>query len=156
MPWFSLSIFDSLFSKVYLLIVHCHQGSYILVEGEAARQIIYKIEYVTVWWYRREDGQSFSHVWLFETPWTVASQAPLSMGFPRQEYWSMLPFPSPENLLNPRIKLVSLASPTVAGRFFTTRATWEALGGNGRGLINKRIGHAAIHGWMSQEEVASM
>ena len=98
---------------------------------------------------------TFSHVWLFETPWTVASQAPLSMGFPRQEYWSMLPFPSPENLLNPRIKLVSLASPTLAGRFFTTRATWEALGGNGRGLINKRIGHAAIHGWMSQEEVAS-
>ena len=36
----------------------------------------------------------FSHVWLFVTPWTVAHQAPLSMGFSRQEYWSELPFPS--------------------------------------------------------------
>ena len=38
------------------------------------------------------------------TPWTVARQAPLSMGFPRQEYWSGLPFPSPRHLLNPRIE----------------------------------------------------
>ena len=38
------------------------------------------------------------------TLWTVAHQAPLSMGFPRQEYWSGLPFPSPEDLLNPGIK----------------------------------------------------
>ena len=48
--------------------------------------------------------QSFSHVRLCETPWTVAHQAPLSIGFPRQEYWSGLPFPSPGNLPNPRIK----------------------------------------------------
>ena len=40
----------------------------------------------------------FSHVWLFATPWTVAYQAPLSMGFPKQEYWSRLPFPSPSGL----------------------------------------------------------
>ena len=39
-----------------------------------------------------------SHVWLFATLWTVAHQAPLSMGFPRQEYWSGLPFPPPGNL----------------------------------------------------------
>ena len=39
--------------------------------------------------------QSVSHVWLFVTPWTVALQAPLSVGFPRQEYWSALPTPSP-------------------------------------------------------------
>ena len=38
---------------------------------------------------------SYCCVWLFETQWTVAIQAPLSMGFPRQEYWSGLPFPSP-------------------------------------------------------------
>ena len=38
-------------------------------------------------------------------PWTVAHQAPLSMGFPRQEYWSGLPFPSPGDLPDPRIKL---------------------------------------------------
>ena len=43
----------------------------------------------------------FSRVWLFATPWTVAYQAPLSMGFSRQEYWSGLPFPSPGDLPNP-------------------------------------------------------
>ena len=51
------------------------------------------------------------------TPWTVAYQAPLSMGFPRQEYWSGLPFTSPGDLPNPWIKF---ASPAFAGRFFTT------------------------------------
>ena len=45
-----------------------------------------------------------SHVQLFATPWTVACQAPLSMGFSRQEYWSGVPFPSPGNLPNPGIK----------------------------------------------------
>ena len=50
------------------------------------------------------------------TPWTEAHQAPLSMGFPREEYWSRLPFPSPEDLLGPEIKCVSRA---LAGRFFT-------------------------------------
>ena len=49
----------------------------------------------------------FSHVWLFVTPWTVARQAPLSMEFFRQEYWSELPFPSPGDLPNPRIKPMS-------------------------------------------------
>ena len=45
-----------------------------------------------------------SSVWLFVTPWTVAHQAPLSMGFSRQEYWSGLPFPSPGDLPNPGIE----------------------------------------------------
>ena len=45
-----------------------------------------------------------SHVQLFETPWTAARQAPLSMGFPRQEYWGGLPFPSPGYLPDPGIK----------------------------------------------------
>ena len=47
---------------------------------------------------------SFSHVQLFVTLWTVACQAPLSMGFLRQEYWSRLPFPPPGNLPDPAIK----------------------------------------------------
>ena len=51
---------------------------------------------------------SFSHVQLFGTLWTVAHQAPLSLGFSRQEYWSGLPFPSPVDLPNPGIKLTSL------------------------------------------------
>ena len=45
-----------------------------------------------------------SHVQLFATPWTVAHQAPLSMGFSRQGYWSGLPFPSPGDLPNPGIE----------------------------------------------------
>ena len=48
--------------------------------------------------------KSLSSVRLFETPWTVAHQAPPSMGFSRQEYWSGLPFPSPGDLTNPGIK----------------------------------------------------
>ena len=53
--------------------------------------------------------KSLSRVRLFATPWTVAYQAPLSMGFSRQEYWSGLPFPSPEDLPDPGIKLASPA-----------------------------------------------
>ena len=59
--------------------------------------------------------QSFNHVQLFVTPWTV--QVPLSMGFSRQEYWNGLPFPSPWHLYNPRIEPTSLV---MAGEFFTT------------------------------------
>ena len=47
----------------------------------------------------------FSHVWLFETPWTVACQAPLSMGFSRQEYWGVFPAPPPGDLPHPGIKM---------------------------------------------------
>ena len=65
-----------------------------------------------------------SHVRLFAAPWTAARLAPLSMGFPRQEYWSWLPFPSPRNLSDPGIELVSPASPELARGLFT----YEALG----------------------------
>ena len=68
---------------------------------------------------------SFSRVQLFATPWTVAHQAPLSMGFSRQEYWSGLPCPPPGDLPNTGIKPTSLTFPALAGRFFTT-TTWEA------------------------------
>ena len=56
----------------------------------------------------------------FVTPWTMARQAPLSVGFPRQEYWSGLPLPNPGDLPNPGIEPMSLASPAFVGRFFTT------------------------------------
>ena len=56
----------------------------------------------------------------FVTPWTVACQAPLSMGLFRQEYWNGLPFPPPENLPDPGIEPVSLESLTLVGRFFAT------------------------------------
>jgi len=64
----------------------------------------------------------FNHVQLFVSLWTVACQAPVSMGFSRKEYWSWLPCPSPEDLPDPEIKPVSYIS-CIAGRFFTARAT---------------------------------
>ena len=68
----------------------------------------------------------FSHVRLFATPWIIACQAPLSMGFSRQVYWSGLPFPSLGYLPYQRIKPMSLVSPALAHKFFTTSAAWEA------------------------------
>ena len=61
--------------------------------------------------------QLLCRVQLFVTSWTVARQAPLSVGFPRQGYWSGLPFPPPGDLPKPGIKLVS---PAMTGIFFTT------------------------------------
>ena len=68
----------------------------------------------------------FSHAHLFATPWTIARQVPLSMGFSRQEYWSELLCPPQGDLLNPGTESRSLMSPALAGGFFTTSATWEA------------------------------
>ena len=68
----------------------------------------------------------FSRVWCSVTPWTMATQAPPSMGFPKQEYWNELSFPSPGDLPNPGIEPESLLSPALAGGFLTTSITWEA------------------------------
>ena len=69
----------------------------------------------------------FSRAQLCATLWTVAHQAPLSMGFSRKEYWSGLPcHPPPGDIPYPGIKAQSLLCLTLAGRFFTTSATWEA------------------------------
>ena len=57
---------------------------------------------------------------------TTAHQASLSIGFSRQEYWSELPCPLPQDHLDPGIKLASFMSPALAGGIFTTSATWEA------------------------------
>ena len=62
-----------------------------------------------------------SYVQFFATLWTVACQTPLSMRFPRQEYWSGLPFPTPGDLLDSGIKPAFSVSPVSAGRFFTTK-----------------------------------
>ena len=72
-------------------------------------------------------AQGLSSVRLFMTPWTVAHQAPLSMGFSRQENWSGLSCPPPGDLPDPGIEPSSPESPALAGRFFTARATWEVL-----------------------------
>ena len=74
-------------------------------------------------------AQLFSHVWLFAAPWNVVCQPPLSMECSKHEYWSGLSFPTPVDLLNPGIKPASLGSLSLAGRFFTASATWEAHSG---------------------------
>ena len=61
-----------------------------------------------------------SCIWLFQTPQTVAHQAPLSMGFSRQEYWSGLPFPSPGDFPDPGTEPMFPVPPALAGIFFTT------------------------------------
>ena len=58
---------------------------------------------------------------------TAARQLPLSMGFPRSEYWNRVPFPPPGDPPNPGVEPESLVSPALAGGFFTQGSTWEAL-----------------------------
>ena len=74
-----------------------------------------KSDSVNLWWWRGVCVRVPSR-----TPWTVALQAPLSMEFSRQEYWSGLPFPTPGGLPDLAVQFASLVSPTLAGRFFTT------------------------------------
>ena len=71
-------------------------------------------------------SENVSRFWLFATPWTVACQAPLSMEFFRQEYWSGLPFPSPGDRPNPGIEPRFDPPIYTGGRFFTIWATREA------------------------------
>ena len=68
-----------------------------------------------------------SHFRLCVNPWPIACQAPLSMGFSRQEHWSGLPFPSPGDLPDLGVEHASLRLPALSGRFFATGATWEAI-----------------------------
>ena len=70
---------------------------------------------------------SVSKLYLTVTLWTIARQAPPSMGFPRQEYWSELPFFYPGDLPDPGIKPMSLA---LAGRFFTTEPRGKSINGH--------------------------
>ena len=74
-----------------------------------------------------EHAYVLSCVWLFETPWDVARQAPLSMGFPRQEYWSGLPFPSPGDLLHRYSTLFLAGSKSVVLRRFAAATAAKSL-----------------------------
>ena len=68
----------------------------------------------------------FICVQLFLVLWIIVCQAPMSTVFSRQEYWSELTFSTPRDLPDPGIEPVSLMSPALEGRFFTSDATWEA------------------------------
>ena len=73
------------------------------------------------------ESQRVWHDWETKHAWTIARPAPPSMGFSRQEYWSGFPCPPPRELPDPGMEPASLTSPALAGGFFTTSATWEAL-----------------------------
>ena len=82
------------------------------------------------------------------TPWTVARQAPLSLGFSRQEYWSGLPFPPPGDLPDQGIEPAYLMSPASAGRFFTTgtkvkTSVWCLAEKLSTGYFTLLVGHRA-------------
>ena len=85
---------------------------------KAAFSIIYKCKVKCVL-------KHLSCVWLIVMLWMVACQAPLYMGFSRQEYWNALPYPPPGDLPNPGVEPTSLTFPASAGAFFTTSAIWE-------------------------------
>ena len=82
--------------------------------------------------------QLLSHDQLVVTPSTIVPQVPVSMQFPRQEYWSGLPFPTPGDLPDLGIESVSLGSPALAGGFFTT---WETL----QGIILSTLYFTSLH-----------
>ena len=91
------------------------------------KNILFRTSLVVEWLRCRDSNAGvccmlshFSCIWIFATPWTVAYQAPLTMGFSRQEYWSGLLCPPAGDLPESGIKPMSLMSPTLAGRLFTT------------------------------------
>ena len=119
---------DSLYSFLQV------RYSWLLSAGVLHALLCLKVFFLIYLWRQMYSTSTYSsailflvHVRLFTTPRTVAHQAPLSMGFSRQEYWSGLPFPSPGHLPDAGIKPVSLMFPALASRFFTTGTTWEAL-----------------------------
>ena len=83
---------------------------------------------------------SCSGVWIFSSPWSVACQAPLSMGFSWQKCWSRLLCPPPGDLPNPGIEP---ESPALAGRFYTTSTTWEAQ--NNKWRTNSFLPFSLLH-----------
>ena len=86
----------------------------------------------------------FDYVQLIATPQTVAIQAPLSMGFSKQEYWSGLPCPPPGDLPNPRIKPTTLSSPALVASFFTISATWETFSLEALIVLSTEMAHLDV------------
>ena len=103
-----------------LIFEQIKYNNYIMKEGSWFYDIF---ECILVLWML----SCFSYVQPCVTLWAVACQAPLSLGLSGQEYWSGLPCSLPGDLPNPGIEPISLMSFALAGRFFTTRATQEAL-----------------------------
>ena len=124
---------DGLPSRVQQTIEKCRilqRRKFPLAKPQKFRQLQRKIPQLTCNNYLshlKSNCAVFRHVQLSETQWTIALQAPLSVGCSRQEYYSELPILTPGDLPNPGIQLVSPASPELAGGCFTSSATQEAL-----------------------------
>jgi len=111
----SIYTLNSFFWNFYQLVLFCFNPSNYVYK----RHVVFQV--------KKNKIHACCCVWFFVTPWTIACQAPLPMGFPRQEYWSgLLPFPPLGDLHNPGIEP---ASPALTGGFFNW-ATWETLPSN--------------------------
>ena len=86
----------------------------------------------------------------FVTPWTVAHQALLSVGFPRQEYWSGLPFPPPRDLPYLGIEPISPVSPSLGGSVFTTEPSGKAFSLSGAKFFSALDLSFLISVWLSE------
>ena len=108
-----------------------------------------------IWWYKARVCVcvcvyvcALCRVWPFVAPWTAGCQAPLSMKFSRQEYWSGLPFPIPGDLPDPGIEPVFLVSLALVAGFFTTSNILEAHMAHSRYSINI--------GWINEWKVGKL
>ena len=108
-------------------------------------------------WYSQVHTQLLSHVWHVAVPWTVACQAPLSLGFARQEYWSGLPFPPPGDLPDPGIEPAFPVSPTLTSRFFATEPPGKPISRYKAPLVQslKRISpYSFLRVWLGQVHIS--
>ena len=113
------------------------------------RKII--LQYAIIWMNREDITCVLKSLQSCPTLWDsmdCSVQAPLSMGFSTQEYWSGLPCPPPGDLPDPGIKPTSLMSPALAGRFFTTSATWKPI----CYIMNEPWGHYAKRNSQSSKD----
>ena len=127
---------------------------YLFIYNSLTHYLLKSIEEVTVRSYVHGACLGISRVWLFVTPWTVAHQAPLSLGFSTQEYWSGLPFPPPGDLSDTEVEP---ASPALAPWFFTTESPgkplhvpWGYQNRNSKIILKKGYVFTSPHG--SKEE----
>ena len=130
----SVTSFSSHSSLKYFYFCFCHY-CFVLVSIVPAISLLLLHLLLDIWAWNKdtvllssiqwsEEVKSLSCVRLFVTPWTVACQAPLSMGFSRQEYWSGLPFPSPGDLPSPGIEP---GSPALEGDALTSEPPGKPL-----------------------------
>ena len=86
-----------------------------IIKDDTAAPGTLEVPNVTITLIHSSIHQMLSHAWLFASPWTVTHQAPLSMGFSKQDYWNGLPFPPPQHHLNRGTRPTSPLSPALAG-----------------------------------------